>query len=119
MSVTKRRIALVLALTAWIMSNVANLASQLDAVQEPGGTALDNSILLTMSNMDEGANHFNGKIPITMIGSCGGYFKTNQVVRYTKGAHNKLLASICNAMGLMVPGIGAPQYVGLLPELIK
>jgi hypothetical protein len=107
------------AITAWFMTNVANLASQLEATQEPGGTALDNSILLSMSNMDEGANHFNGKIPITMIGSCGGYFKTNQVVRYNKGAHNKLLATICNAMGLMVPGIGAPQYAGLLPELIK
>jgi hypothetical protein len=106
-------------ITNWFMTNMANLASQLDATQEPGGTALDNSILVSFSNMDEGANHFNGKIPITMIGSCGGYFKTNQVVRLPKQPHNKLLANICNAMGLMVPGVGAPQYAGAFTELVK
>ena len=106
-------------ITNWFMTNVANLAKQLDETMEPGGTALDNSILLSMSNMDEGANHYNGKIPITLLGSGGGYLKTNQVVRYTKVAHNKLLATICNAMGLQVTGIGAPQYAGTLPELIK
>jgi hypothetical protein len=107
------------AITAWFMENMANLAAQLQATTEPGGTALDNSILTSWSNMDEGANHYNGKIPITMIGSCGGYFKQGQVVRYSKQAHNKLLATICNAMGLMVPGIGAAQYAGNLPELVK
>jgi hypothetical protein len=106
-------------ITAWFMSLVAQLAKQLDETQEPGGTMLDNSILLSMSNMDEGANHYNGKIPITVLGGGGGYLKTNQVVRYTKVAHNKLLTTICNAMGLMVTGIGAPQYVGDLPELRK
>jgi hypothetical protein len=107
------------AITAWFMSLTAQLAGQLDATMEPGGTALDNSILLSMSNMDEGANHYNGKIPITMLGSCGGFFKTNQVVRYQKMAHNRLLTTICNAMGLPVTVIGAPQYAGNLPELLK
>jgi hypothetical protein len=101
----------------WIYSNVANLAKQLDGTMEAGGTALDNSVIATFSDMDDGANHFNGKIPITLTGSCGGYFKTGKVVRYSKIAHNKLLATICNAMGLMVPGVGAAQYAGTLPEL--
>jgi hypothetical protein len=107
------------AITAWFMTLTATLAKQLNDTQEGGVTALDNSILLSMSNMDEGANHYNGKIPITILGSGGGYLKTNQVVRYQKGAHNKLLTTICNAMGLMVPGIGAAQYAGNLPELVK
>jgi hypothetical protein len=106
------------AITAWFMSNLANLAGQLDAAKEGDATALDNSVLMTMSNMDEGANHFNGKIPIVMLGSCGGYLKTNQVVRYQKEAHNKLLATVCNAMGLMVPGIGDPKYAGTLTQLV-
>ena len=103
----------------WFMTNVANLAKQLDETAEPGGTALDNSVLATFSNMDEGTSHFNGKIPIVMLGSCGGYFKTNQVIRAPKEAHNKLLTSICNAMDLPVTGIGAPQYAGPLPGLAK
>jgi hypothetical protein len=101
----------------WIYSNVANLAQQLDATVEGTGTALDNSVIATFSDMDDGANHFNGKIPITLTGSCGGYFKTNKVFRYKGVAHNKLLASLCNAMDVPVTGIGAPAYAGDLPEL--
>jgi hypothetical protein len=103
----------------WFFTNYANLAKQLDETAEGGVTALDNSILTSWSNMDEGANHFNGKIPITIVGSGGGYLKTNQVVRLPKQPHNKLLATICNAMGLMVPGVGAAQYAGTFPELVK
>jgi hypothetical protein len=103
----------------WFMTNLASLARQLDETQEAGGTALDNSVLVTFSNMDEGNSHFNGKIPIVMLGSCGGYFKTNQIIRAPKEAHNKLLTSICHAMDLPVAGIGAPQYAGVLPGLAK
>ena len=106
-----------LKIDAWIYSNVANLAKQLDATPEAEGTALDHSVIATFSNMNDGADHFNGKIPVTLTGSCGGYFKTNKVVRYTGVAHNKLLASICNAMDLPVTGVGGPAYAGTLPEL--
>jgi hypothetical protein len=102
---------------SWIYSNVASLAKQLDETMESGGTALDNSVIATFSNMEDGASHFNGKIPITLTGSCGGYFKTGKVFRYNGVAHNKLLASICNAMDLPVTGVGAAPYAGTLPEL--
>ena len=102
---------------SWIYSNVANLAKQLNDTPEGEVTALDNSVIATFSDMDDGTNHFNGKIPITLTGSCGGYFKTNKVLRYKGEAHNKLLASLCHAMGLMVNGVGAAPYAGTLPEL--
>jgi hypothetical protein len=103
----------------WFFGLYAGLAKQLDETQEPGGTALDNSVLVSFSNMDEGANHYNGKIPITMVGGLGGYLKTGQVLRYSKQPHNKLLTTICNGMGLMVPGVGAAQYAGTFPEMVK
>ncbi len=103
---------------SWIYSNVANLAKQLDETPEGGVTALDNSVIATFSDMDDGANHYNGRIPVTLTGSCGGYLKTNQVVKYSKVAHNKLLATLCNAMGMQVSGVGAAAYAGTLPELV-
>ena len=103
----------------WFFTNYAGLAKALDETPEAGATALDNSILTSWSNMDEGANHFNGKIPITMVGSAGGYFKTGQVLRYQKQAHNKLLTTICNAMGLMVTTVGDAKYAGTFPEMVK
>jgi hypothetical protein len=103
---------------AWIFSQVANLVTQLDATMEAGGTALDHTVVMTANDMDDGANHYVGKIPFLLIGSCGGYFKTGRVVRYTKTPHNRLLATLCNAMDVPVTSYGAPGFEGTLPELL-
>ena len=104
---------------AWIMSNVANLVGQLDATMEGAGTALDNSVVMVASDMNEGALHYVGKIPFLVIGGAGGYLKTGgRVVRYSKVAHNKLLATISNAMDVPVTGYGDKAYPGTLPELV-
>jgi hypothetical protein len=103
----------------WIYSNVASLAKQLDATMEGGKTALDNSVIATFSDMDDGTSHFNGKIPITLTGSAGGYLKSGgKVFKYNGQAHNRLLATLCNAMDLPVQGVGAAAYAGTLPELL-
>jgi hypothetical protein len=102
----------------WIFTQVANLVTQLDATMEAGGTALDHSVIMTMNDMDEGANHYVGKIPFLLIGSCGGYFKTGRCVRYSKVPHNKLLATLCNAMDVPVTSYGAPGFEGTLPDLL-
>jgi hypothetical protein len=108
------------AISNWFFTLYAGLAQQLDQAPEPGGTALDNSVLTSWSNMNEGADHFNGKIPITMVGSLGGFLKTNQVLRLPKEPHNKLLTTILHGMGMTeVPGVGATQYAGTFPQMIK
>jgi hypothetical protein len=101
----------------WIYSNVASLAKQLNDTPEGSGTALDNSVIATFSDMNDGADHFNGTIPITLTGSCGGFFKTGKVFRYKGEPHNKLLATLCNAMGMNVQGIGDAKYAGSFPEM--
>jgi hypothetical protein len=102
----------------WLFSQVANLVTQLDATMEAGGTALDHSVIMTGTDMDDGANHYVGKIPFLLIGSCGGYFKTGRVVRYSKIPHNRLLATLCNAMDVPVTSYGAPGFEGTLPDLL-
>jgi hypothetical protein len=103
---------------SWIFSNVATLVGMLDSTMEGTGTALDNSVVMTATDMNDGADHYVGKIPFLLIGSCGGYFKTGKVVQYPDGTpHNKLLATIGNAMGVPMTSFGAPGYEGTLPEL--
>ncbi len=103
----------------WIFSQVANLLTQLDATMEGGKTALDNSVVMTMNDMNEGADHYVGKIPFLLVGSCGGYFKSGGLVqRYSKTPHNKLLATLCNAMDVPVTSYGDPKYPGTLPEIV-
>ena len=74
--------------------------------------------IVTANDMDDGANHYVGKIPFLLIGSCGGYFKTGRAVRYSKIPHNRLLATLCNAMDVPVTSYGAPGFEGTLPDLL-
>jgi transglutaminase-like putative cysteine protease len=82
--------------------------------------------------MGEGASHYLHPLPAFIIGSCGGYFNTGRYVRYgntdpasdgdfgTNGyqPHNRLLASLCNAMGVPATYYGDQQYGGPLDELV-
>ena len=102
---------------AWLYTMVAGLVKQLDDTPEGGGTALDNSLVVVGNGQEDGGSHKVSPIPFMMIGSAGGYFKTGRAVKCSSTAHNRLLASICNAFDLPVTGYGAPALSGTLPEL--
>ena len=103
---------------SFLFGHVANLVKQLDETPENGGTALDNSLIVTGNGMEDGASHRVGPIPFCLIGSAGGHFKTGRVIRFPDPTpHNKLLASIVTGMGYPVTGYGAAGKEGTLPEL--
>jgi len=101
----------------WIFSQVALMLAKLDGAKEGDGTALDNTVVVTANDMEDGASHYIGKIPFVLIGSCGGFFKTGQFQKYSKVAHNRLLVSLLNAMDVPVTEFGLPGYGGPLTEL--
>lgn len=115
----------------WIYEQIAILVKGLAETPEVGGSALDNSVIMVGNGMTEGADHGVQGIPFLLIGSCGGYFKTGRVVRmgswigktgnyFTQPSgepHNKLLASLGNAMGVPMTGFGPAQYAGTLDQL--
>jgi len=96
---------------------VALMLAKLDGAKEGDGTALDNTVVVTANDMEDGASHYIGKIPFVLIGSCGGFFKTGQFQKYSKVAHNRLLVSLLNAMDVPVTEFGLPGYGGPLTEL--
>jgi hypothetical protein len=84
------------------------------------------------NDMSEGSFHSVNAIPFILVGSAGGYFRTGRSVRVGSWAgkpgtywktgntgvpHNRLLASLCNAMDVAGEGFGDPKYAGTLPEL--
>jgi hypothetical protein len=115
----------------WLYEQVADLAKRLDATDEGGRTALDNSAIVVANDMDEGNSHQNARIPFVVVGGAGGALRTGRAVRLGNwrgktGAywradggvpHNRLLATIAAAMGVPTQGFGASNYSGLLPEL--
>jgi hypothetical protein len=93
---------------------VAELCSKLDAAPEGTGTVLDNTVILVMSDMSEGAEHYVGRIPYMIVGSGGGFFKTGRTVTFSSQVpNNKLLTSVLHALGMTsVTGVGDPKYSG-------
>jgi Protein of unknown function (DUF1552) len=93
---------------------VAELVGKLAAVTEGSGTVLDNTVILVMSDMSEGSQHYVGSIPYVLIGSGGGFFKTGRLVTFpSQVPNNYLLTSILHAVGMpQVTGVGDPKYAG-------
>lgn len=116
---------------SYYYTQVAYLAQQLDATMESGATALDNSVIGVTNDMTEGSGHYVGGLPFVLIGSAGGYFKMGRVVKlgnwvgktgtYWKGAtgvaHNTMLATIGNALGIDGTSFGT-GYPGTLSALL-
>ncbi|MCC6536611.1 MAG: DUF1552 domain-containing protein [Bryobacterales bacterium] len=77
------------------VSQLAYLAQRLDAMAEAGGTVLDQSCLLFLSNMWSGAKHDNKKVPVVTIGGLGGTLQTGRALHYfDAGDENRKLCSL-------------------------
>ena len=76
-------------------SQLAYLASRLDAMPEADSSVLDNSCLLFVNNMWCGSNHDSTKVPLLTVGGLGGQLKTGRVLDYTEaGDENRKLCSL-------------------------
>jgi hypothetical protein len=79
----------------YYVSQLAYLASRLDAMPEGDGTVLDHSCLLFLSNMFSGSRHDNSKLPLLLVGGLGGTLTTGRVLDYTgRGNDNRKLCSM-------------------------
>lgn len=65
----------------FFLQQVAYIARKLDAIDEGGRTALDNTMLLFLSSMLTG-NHEASQLPVVMVGGGGGRIKGGQVLDY-------------------------------------
>ena len=92
-------------------SQLAYLASRLEAMPEGTGTVLDNSCLLFTSSMWSGTKHDASRVPVVMAGGLGGTLPTGRVLDYaTKGDGNRKLCSmylsIMDRMGVKLDRFG-------------
>jgi Protein of unknown function (DUF1552) len=70
-------------ISRYYVSQLAYLATRLDAMPEGEGTVLDNACLLFVSNMWSGSKHDSTKVPLLLVGGLGGELKTGRVLDYT------------------------------------
>lgn len=98
-------------ITRYYVSNLAYLASRLDAMPEGEGTVLDRTCLLYLSNMWSGYRHDNTKLPLLTVGGLGGALATGRVLDFSEaGDDNRKLCSlhlsIMDRMGVTLPRFG-------------
>jgi hypothetical protein len=104
----------------WFYQQYAtNLLALLDGSAEGSGTTLDNTCVLITTDMQEGNTHYDKNVPWVIVGSCGGFFKTGQVVELNNAPNNQLLTTILHAMGqTSVTGVGDTAYTGNVDSLL-
>ena len=98
-------------ITRFNVSQLAYLATRLDAMSEADGTVLDNSCILFISSMFSGANHDSSKLPIVLAGGLGGTLPTGRVFDFTTaGDDNRkvcaMYLSIMDRMGVKLDHFG-------------
>ncbi|APW58882.1 hypothetical protein BSF38_00290 [Paludisphaera borealis] len=97
--------------TQYYVSQLAYLATRLDAMPEGEGTVLDNTCLLFTNSMWSGSKHDASKVPVVLAGGLGGTLQTGRVLDYhDKGDdHRKLCGmylGIMDRMGVQLDHFG-------------
>ena len=100
-------------INTWYCEQVAYLAKRLAGTPEPGGegSMLDNTTLVWTNELGKGNSHTRNNIPFVMVGGGLG-FKTGQAMDFGKVPHNRLLMTICQAMGHPVESYGNADFCG-------
>jgi hypothetical protein len=93
------------------LSQLAYLATKLEAMPEGDGTVLDHSCLMWLSNMWIGRKHDNTRLPLVVAGGLGGTLATGRTLDYVNaGDDNRRLCSlylsIMDRMGVKVQKFG-------------
>jgi hypothetical protein len=98
-------------ITRFHLSQLAYLATKLDAMPEGDGTVLDNSCLMFTSSLWVGRTHNNSRLPVVLAGGLGGTLKTGRTLDYVDaGDENRKMCSlylgIMDRMGIKLDGFG-------------
>ena len=98
-------------ISRYYVSQLAYLAQRLDVMPEAGGTVLDHSCLIFLSNMWSGSKHDSTKLPLVQVGGLGGTIETGRVLDYRDKNDDdrklcSLYLSVMDRMGCPLPRFG-------------
>jgi hypothetical protein len=102
--------AKLVAINTWYARQFAYLLEKLASIPEAGGSVLDHTAVVWLNELGEGGTHGHQRTPWVIGGSAGGFFKTGQVVSFPGEPHNRLLLTLCHAMGVATDVFGDPDY---------
>lgn len=106
----------------WHEDQFAYLLTKMKEIREGEGTLLDNTLVLSISELGKGNDHSSPNVPIVLAGRAGGALRTGRFLSFdpaTKVLHSKLLLSILHAFDVPATTFGyAPWCNGPLAGLL-
>ncbi len=103
----------------WYMTQLAYLGTKLQGLAEINGSVLDNTVVVSGSEVAVGWTHAFTNMPTVLLGGCGGKIRGNRWLNRPGASHGDLYVSIMNAMGIPATTFGDPLYSkGPLPGLL-
>jgi uncharacterized membrane protein YgcG len=93
----------------WVATQFKYLLDTLAATADPGGgTLLDSTLVVWCKELGDGRLHDCVSVPWVLAG--GGVFAPGRYLNFGGAPHQKLLVSICHALGLTNPTFGDPSH---------
>ncbi|APR77312.1 Hypothetical protein A7982_02659 [Minicystis rosea] len=96
-------------INTWYSQQLAYLLEKLASIPEGGGNVLDHTAVVWVNELGNGT-HGHERTPWVIAGSAGGFFKTGQLLSFPGQPHNRLLVTLCHAMGVATDVFGDPDY---------
>jgi len=105
----------------WYAQQLAYLLEKLEAIPEAGGSVLDHTAVVWCNELGSGSTHSHERTPWLVAGNAGGSLKTGQLLSFPKEPHNRLLLTLCHAMGVPADVFGDPAYckAGVLSDALR
>ncbi len=96
----------------WFAEQFLYVLDKLAAIPEPdgSGTLLDTTLVVWAKELGDGRLHDAKSVPFVLAGRAGGALRTGRYLRYPGEPHQRLLVSICQAMGLTNLTFGDPSH---------
>ncbi|MFI5309361.1 MAG: Tat (twin-arginine translocation) pathway signal sequence domain protein, partial [Polyangiales bacterium] len=103
----------------WFATQFASLLDKLASTPEADGSGslLDTSTVIWVKELGDSRLHDFKAVPFVIAGSGNGYWKPGRYLKLDSVPHQKLLVSLCLAMGVDVDHFGVSDITGDLPEL--
>ena len=94
--------AAIQAINKWEVEQLAYLLQGLDAVVEPNGTLLDNTMVYFSSEVEDGNAHRHSNLPVLLAGRGGGVIESGRHVRHDGVRLANLYLSMLQGLGVTV-----------------
>lgn len=92
----------------WFAEQFAYLLDSLAARPdlESGGSMLDSTLVVWAKELGDSRLHTCRSVPFVLAGGSQSYFRFGRYLRYSGAPHQKLLTSVCHAMGVAIDTFG-------------